>query len=221
VAPDELYDEHVAKHPSAAKPRRTALIASLVVGIVMVGFIAVLAVSDTGPRAAKNNMVGQAAPGVSGVTLDGNAFDLDDYRGRWVLVNFFADWCPPCRVEHPELVKFHEAHAARGDIEIVSVAFQNSKEDVQAFFDENGGEWPVLADDVNHLAIAWGVTKLPESFLISPQGVVAYKFISSVTQEDLESVLSEARGRPVENAATSSPSSLALASILNQSGLLQ
>lgn len=197
---ENIFEVAESDHP----PRRTALIAAAVVGIVMVGLIAVLALSDSGPRTAKNNMVGQAAPGVSGKTIDGSDFDLDQYRGRWVLVNFFADWCPPCRLEHPELVKFHEAHAASGDIEIVSVAFQNSKEDVEGFFAENGGEWPVLAEDVNHLAVAWGVTKLPESFLVSPQGVVAYKFISAVTQEDLESVLDEVRGRPSQNAQASS-----------------
>src|SRR5690606_32471557 len=94
---------------------RTALIASSVVGVVMVAFIAILALSDSGPDDGPSPLLGEAAPVVVGDTLDGTAFDLDDERGRWVLVNFFAEWCAPCRVEHPELVAFHEAHAEAGD----------------------------------------------------------------------------------------------------------
>jgi cytochrome c biogenesis protein CcmG, thiol:disulfide interchange protein DsbE len=175
--------------------KRTVMVISLVVGIVLVGFVALLAVSSGGgDDEATSALLGKAAPPVAGTTLDGESFDVDDLRGRWVLVNFFADWCPPCIEEHPELVAFDEDHAAAGDVEVVSVAFQNDADDVRSFFDENGGEWPVLVEDMDGVAVNWGVTALPETFLVSPQGIVVHKFTGGVTQADLESILSQARG---------------------------
>jgi cytochrome c biogenesis protein CcmG, thiol:disulfide interchange protein DsbE len=171
------------------------MVVSLVVGIVVVGLVAVLALSDGGDDAeASSALIGQAAPPVTGTTLDGETFDMDELRGRYVLVNFFADWCPPCVEEHPELVAFDEDHEDAGDVEVVSVAFQNDRDDVQAFFDANGGEWPVLVDDIEGVAVGWGVTALPETFLVSPRGIVLHKFTGGVTQDQVESILAQAQG---------------------------
>jgi cytochrome c biogenesis protein CcmG, thiol:disulfide interchange protein DsbE len=176
----------------------TALISAVIVGVLMVGFVALLATRDTGPRAGRSALLDRPAPAIVGTTLDGADFDLDSLRGRWVLVNFFATWCPPCLIEHPDLVEFHESYAETGDVEVVSVAFQDDVDQIAAFFAEQGGEWPVLAEGVNSVAVAWGVTALPESFLVSPQGVVVYKFTGGVTFEALQSVLNQARGLPAE-----------------------
>jgi cytochrome c biogenesis protein CcmG, thiol:disulfide interchange protein DsbE len=174
--------------------RRTALVSAAIVGVVMVAFVALLATRDTGPRETRSALLGRPAPEVVGETMDGGTFDLDELRGRWVLVNFFATWCPPCIVEHPELVAFHDAHAEAGDVEVVSVAFQDSAAEIEAFFEEYGGDWPVLPEGVSGAAVSWGVAALPESFLVSPQGVVVHKFTGGVTYQALESVLAQARG---------------------------
>ncbi len=182
-------------------PRRrghTALISAAIVGVLMLAFVGVLATRDTGPRQGSNALLNRPAPAVAGATLDGADFDLDSLRGRWVLVNFFATWCPPCIVEHPHLVEFHQAHAADGDVEVVQVAFQDSVDNISEFFAERGGDWPVLAEGVSSVAVSWGVTALPESFLVSPQGVVVHKFTGEVTVDQLESVLAQARGLPPE-----------------------
>lgn len=185
----------------ALAPRRrgnTALISAAIVGVLMLGFVGILATRDTGPRQGRSALLNGPAPAVQGMTLEGDEFDLDGLRGRWVLVNFFATWCPPCIVEHPHLVQFHEAHAERGDVEVVQVAFQDSVDNIANFFAEHGGEWPVLAEEVSPVAVSWGVTALPESFLVSPQGVVVYKFTGEVTYDDLQTVLAQARGLPPE-----------------------
>jgi cytochrome c biogenesis protein CcmG/thiol:disulfide interchange protein DsbE len=177
-----------------APRRRTALVASLIVGVLMVAFLGLLATRESGERETPSPLLGRPAPAVVGETMDGGTFDLEDLRGRWVLVNFFATWCPPCLVEHPELVRFHEAHADSGEVEVVSVAFQDSATEIEAFFEEQGGDWPVLPEGVSGAAVSWGVHALPESFLVSPQGVVVHKFTGGVTYEALESVLAQARG---------------------------
>jgi cytochrome c biogenesis protein CcmG, thiol:disulfide interchange protein DsbE len=179
----------------APRPRRTALISAVVVGIVMVAFVAILALGEPGGGGEEPSpLIGRAAPAVSGPTLDGDEFDIDDHRGRWVLVNFFAEWCVPCLEEHPDLVAFDEAHGDAGDVQVVSVAFQDRAENLRGFFERNGGEWPVLAEGTGPTAVSWGVTGVPESFLVSPQGIVVHRFVGGVTIDDLESVLAQARG---------------------------
>lgn len=187
--------------PPDLPPRRhTALVSASIVGVVMIAFVGLLATRDTGPREGRSALIDRPAPAVIGTTLDGSDFDLDDLRGRWVLVNFFATWCPPCIVEHPHLVAFHEAHAETGDVELVSVVHRDEPDEVAEFFAEYGGDWPVLIEGVNAVSVAWGVTGLPESFLVSPQGVVVHKFVGGVTYDSLESILSQARGLPLEAA---------------------
>ena len=71
-----------------------------------------------------------------------------DHRGRWVVGNFFSTTCQPCIVEHPELIEFQEAHEPVGDATVVSVAFDDAASNVEEFFAENGGDWPVLVNSI-------------------------------------------------------------------------
>ena len=131
-----------------------------------------------------------------GTTLDGEPFDIDRAQaagpGRWMLVNFFASWCTPCQVEHPELKRFHDAHAATGDAEVVSVPFQDSESDIRAFFERNGGGWPVLADAKSSTVLDFGVYKLPESYLVAPSGKVYAKFIGGFDADEADRLIAQA-----------------------------
>ncbi len=136
--------------------------------------------------------MGQAAPPFSGVTLDGTQFSLSEHRGEWVLVNFFATWCGPCRIEHPELVKFVAEH--QGDpVQVVSVAFDDQSDAIRQFFAENGGGWPVIPSDTENVAVAYGVRKVPETYLIAPSGQVVSVFFG-VTQQQLDATIEAAGG---------------------------
>ena len=134
-------------------PRRRGMVLGIavLVAVLTAAFVAVLATRDPAQdRATESPLVGELAPPLAGDLIApadsvGTAFDLDRLRGQWVVVNFFATWCVPCVVEHPELVEFSERHAEVGDASVVSVVFDDSAEDVTAFFDENGGDWPVIA----------------------------------------------------------------------------
>ncbi|MEL7209166.1 MAG: TlpA disulfide reductase family protein, partial [Actinomycetota bacterium] len=94
------------------RPRRRGLafVAAIVAAAILIPFVFVLATREPATdRRTESPLVGRAAPPIETTTLDGEAFSLDSLRGRWVVVNFFATWCTPCRVEHPELVEFDEA----------------------------------------------------------------------------------------------------------------
>jgi cytochrome c biogenesis protein CcmG/thiol:disulfide interchange protein DsbE len=156
----------------------------------MLLLVILLATRDpAGERLAKSPLVGKQAPPVEGVTLENEQFTLDRVRGEWVVVNFFGSWCTPCIQEHPELVTFQDAHRSARDATVVSVAFSDSPTAVRQFFEKRGGDWPVLSADTNSIAVGYGVIKVPETFLVSPSGVVVAKLIGGVTAERLEALI--------------------------------
>jgi peroxiredoxin len=106
-----------------------------------------------------------------------------------------ASWCVPCQVEHPELLAFDAAHRDRGDAALIGVTFDNDADDARAFFEERGGDWPVLDDPENSVGVTYGVTQPPETFLITPGGEVAHRITGETTQADLEDVIDAFEGR--------------------------
>lgn len=177
-----------------ARRRNTTRIAAVAVGVVLVAFVVLLATRiGQRPDSISTRMLGRPVPPVVGQTAQGSQFDIAEHRGQWVVVNFFATWCVPCRVEHPELVRFSEEHEASGDVEIVSVAFQDDAEAIRQFFDRNGGDWPVIIGDTGRVALDFGVTGVPESFVVNPDGVIVAKF-EGVTSSGLNRAISQSGG---------------------------
>lgn len=171
---------------------RLAMIVVGIVAVVAIGFVAILATRDTaGEGGRRSQLIGQLAPAVAGETLDGGTFDLASHRGRWVIVNFFATWCTPCIVEHPELVTFQERHRELGDASVVSVVFDDDPDEARRFFEDRGGDWPVVVDGDRSIAVAYGVPQVPESFVVSPNGTVAQLFTGGVTAAQLDDVIEQ------------------------------
>jgi cytochrome c biogenesis protein CcmG/thiol:disulfide interchange protein DsbE len=144
--------------------------AALAVGLVIVALVALLAFGTDDRLDAGGQVVGGRVPEVSGPTLDGGTYDIDDARGKWVIVNFFATWCPGCIAEHPELVALDRWANETGQAEVVAVVFNDPADLVRAFFAENGGSWPVVDDP--GAALDFHVAQIPETFVVSPSGEV-------------------------------------------------
>ena len=177
---------------------RLGVILASVIGVLMVALIIVLATSETNQGLGPSPLISQGAPLISGPTVDGLGFDLDEHRNeRWVVVNFFSTTCIPCIEEHPELVAFDEAHTPVGDAAVVSIAFSDRASNVEEFFDRNGGDWSVLVEDVGQYAITYGVSAVPETFLVAPNGIITSKFLGGVTQADIENEIARLQGQPV------------------------
>jgi cytochrome c biogenesis protein CcmG/thiol:disulfide interchange protein DsbE len=171
---------------------RTALLISVVMALLLAAFVFVLATREPATnRRAESPVVGKVAPALSGETLDGDSFDVDDYPGRWVVVNFFATWCVPCRTEHPQLDAFDRAHRDLGDAVLVSVLYDDKADDAADYFASNGGEWPVVLDTNGGISVSYGVSGVPETYLIAPDGRVFVKLIGGVTAEGIEGWIDE------------------------------
>jgi cytochrome c biogenesis protein CcmG/thiol:disulfide interchange protein DsbE len=196
VAGDLPPDDEVSDDELEAVGRRrgrTALIISVVMALVVAAFVGVLATREPARnRRADSPLVGEVAPALSGETLDGGSFDIDDHRGRWVIVNFFATWCTPCRQEHPELVRFDETHRRLDDAVLVSVLYDDDPDTAAEYFEQNGGEWPMVLDGDGSVAVSYGVGGVPETYLVGPDGLVWAKLVGGVTQDGLEEFIAEA-----------------------------
>jgi cytochrome c biogenesis protein CcmG/thiol:disulfide interchange protein DsbE len=188
---DEPDGASEAPLATQTRGRRGPVIATVLVVIAVVGFlVAVLAPREpAATRIADSPLVGRAAPAVVGTTLDGDGYDLSDDAGRWRVVNFFATWCAPCRQEHDDLVAFQERHQSLGDAGVVSIVFSDDLGDARRFFEENGAPFPVIVSDEGDIALDYGVAKVPESYLVSPEGVIVAKIVGGVTAEGLDELL--------------------------------
>jgi cytochrome c biogenesis protein CcmG, thiol:disulfide interchange protein DsbE len=176
---------------------RAGLVTAVVLALVLGALVAVLATSKPSTsKLAESPLLGNVAPSLIGDTVIANdRFDLVDRAGSWVIVNFFATWCTPCKAEHDDLVAFSNAHAAAGDASVVSVVFDDETKNVRAFFAKNGGDWPVVEDTDGKIATDFGVTGVPESYLIDPNGIVRAKIVGGVVAEKIEALLAQAKSQ--------------------------
>ena len=137
-----------------------AVVALLGYGVVSKGEGS-LAVGDTAPD--------KVLPRLEG----GGSGSLADYRGKWVLVNFWASWCGPCRGEAPALESFQRQNSSQ-NFTVLGVNLDDATDDAREFIAKYGLSYPQLRDGDGHdRREAWGMTGFPENFLVSPRGEVA------------------------------------------------
>ncbi len=126
---------------------------------------------------------------VTFVDLEGKPVKLSDYRGKFVVLNFWATWCPPCLVEIPDLVMFHEAHAEK-DAVVIGVNYEDIPVDkVKAFAESQMINYPIvrLPGRIDGRNTPLGPLKgLPTTFMIDPEGNVVARRTGMVDQKGLE-----------------------------------
>ena len=146
------------------------------------------------PDALPSAREGQTAPPVVLTQLgDGAPFTDADLRGPGVkLVNYWASWCAPCRVEHPILMEI-----AEGGVPIYGINYKDQPANALGFLEELGNPYVAMgADETGRVGIDWGLYGVPETYVIDGRGVIRLRFAGPVTRE-----VYEARIRPAIEAA--------------------
>ena len=175
------------------KQRRIAPLITGAVGIVLIGLLVVLAMAKPGSdESASSSLLGKPAPAVKSTVIDGGAFDLARRKGSWVAFNFFNSTCVPCRQEHKELVAFWNDQKTSDDpVELYSIINDDSDGAVKAFFDTNGGGWDKVRDDDGAISVSFGVAKVPETWIIDPNGFVRLRILGALTDSFLTTRMNE------------------------------
>ena len=173
--------------------RRRALRAALW-GIVAVMTVAWLFVGDGlsavlgmfgRDRPATTAEVGQAAPELRLPLAGGGDVDLPAYRGKVVLLNFWATWCVPCRAEMPAIEQVYQTHSERG-FEVLAVNVSEREQDVIPFLHEVGVTFPSALDRTGEVARRFRAIGLPTTFLIDRSGVIRDVRVGPFTEQMLE-----------------------------------
>lgn len=146
-------------------------------------------VSSTGGRVT----IGQPAPDFRLPLLDEGIFALQEARGEVVVVNFWASWCPPCKEEMPDLQAVWETYQGAG-VQFVGVAYQEKAAAVRAALETHQTTYPVGLDAGDKIAASYGITGIPETFVIDRQGDVAYVHIGPVTADVLSAEIATLLG---------------------------
>ncbi len=122
--------------------------------------------------------------------LDGTTITLSGLRGKVVMLDFWASWCPPCRQEAPVLAQVYREYQGRG-VEFVGVDIWDRWEDALAFVERYDVSYPNGVDRKGAIAIDYGVRGIPEKFLINGDGVVVTKFVGPMDAGTLRATLDE------------------------------
>jgi len=122
--------------------------------------------------------------------LDGVQHKLSDYRGKWVVVNYWATWCPPCREEIPELEKFYKEHKGK-DAVVLGVNFEDiTREQLRAFVREHHMTYPILQAKPAARTPLGSIPGLPTTYLISPTGKRVARQVGPLTAQALNDFIS-------------------------------
>lgn len=129
------------------------------------------------------------APDFELYNLSGESIPFEEYRGKPVLLNFWAIWCAPCRLEMPVFQSKFEKYA--GELSIVAINNAENPDDVQDFVDELGLTFDVLLDPKAEIQRLYQVRGYPTTFLIDPDGVIRVRHIGLMTDDQLDSYLQD------------------------------
>lgn len=148
---------------------------------------------------------GDAAAAFSLKLIDGNPFRLNDAKGKPVVINFFASWCHPCKIEAPALQRIYakykqspqspltkgttpsNSHFAKGDMGVIfiGVAIQDTEKKAKAYVKEFGIQFPVGIDSSGNIAEAYKIYGIPKTFIIDKDGRISYIFMGEIKEDDL------------------------------------
>jgi peroxiredoxin len=120
--------------------------------------------------------------------LNGKEVSLSDFKGKKVLLNFWATWCPPCKAEMPDIEKLYQ-ETKNSDLVILAVNLGEDKQTVKSFMDKNKYNFNILLDSEKSAAIKYNIASIPTSFFIDENGTIISKKIGPMNIDEMKSYL--------------------------------
>ncbi len=128
--------------------------------------------------------IGEIAPDFELITLTGEVIRLSDYRGKRIMLNFWASWCPPCRAEMPDMERFSNDY----NVEVIAINLTESElyiEDVQEFVEEYQLSFIIPLDEAAAVEAKYGIRSVPTTFMIDTKGMIQYKMLGALTYQQM------------------------------------
>lgn len=122
-------------------------------------------------------------------SLAGETYTLSELRGQWVVVNFWATWCAPCREEMPELQAISENYA--DNLVMLGINNRESAERIQAYADELGIRFPLLLDPDDSVLLNYQVINLPQTLIVDPNGELVWRRFGPINLEEFDTIIAE------------------------------
>ncbi len=151
--------------------------------------IAGAAAASTGPVSGTN--IGNVAPNFEAFTDAGKAVKLSDFQGQVVVLNFWATWCEPCKIEMPEFEKAYQANG-KNNFTVLAVNNSESLDKVTAFREQFKLTFPMVMDEKGDLQRQYGVVSYPSTYVLDKQGVIIAKQFGPMTGEQIDTLISRA-----------------------------
>jgi len=166
--------------------RRLLFVLPVLLFLALAGYFALALRPDYDPHALPSAMIDKEAPPFNLAGLNGEGIARDALKGGPVLINFFASWCVPCRVEHPLLMRLSE----REHVPLYGIAYKDRAEDAAKLLAQFGDPYRRIGLDPDGRAgLDFGVYGVPETYVIDAEGHIRKRFVGPLTAQQVEQEL--------------------------------